>query len=206
VHAGPGARPAVVAWWVWTAVAAGLRARCYTPASGLCEIPAVSSVGRIGRLIGERLGEAVAVSDTRHGPPAGVLLVLEEQFVSTAGKATQADVMACARSAGAIEDGLRDATPSGAVAGPLRPLASVWRRQVLGLDPRTSADRAEAAAVAAVPGLLSWPTAPGLPSPFARGVHMLTQQELGALAEAACMGLWGHQQQRQHATPEARHA
>lgn len=108
-------------------------------------------------------------------------LVIEGLFVGRRdGSLRVQDALVLAESVGEFRAGL------GWTGGlpELRPLASVWRKQVLGLKARTKKDRAEAYAVEWAPKLFDWSTCPW-------DAHDLTKAERGALAEAACMARWG---------------
>lgn len=66
----------------------------------------------------------------------------------------------------------------------LRPKAGEWRAGVLGLKPRTRAEKAEAYAVSLAPARVDWHGVGGWPSG-------LPKVPRGAIAEAACMARWG---------------
>lgn len=112
---------------------------------------------------------------------ARVQVVIEGLFVARRdGTLKVQDVIALAESVGELRAGL------GWTGGlpELRPLSREWRKQVLGLSPRTPRKKAEAHAVAWAPRLFDWSAAPW-------GAHKLTKEERGAIAEAACMARYG---------------
>ena len=168
----------VLAWWVWLKM--NRKTPCYrvkdetwssfqsSPEPSTREVP---NMWRISHAI---VAE-VLLDFPQHQ------LVIEGLFVGRRdGSLRVQDALVLAESVGEFRAGL------GWTGGlpELRPLASVWRKQVLGLKARTKKDRAEAYAVEWAPKLFDWSTCPW-------DAHDLTKAERGALAEAACMARWG---------------
>lgn len=152
----------VLGWWAYLEVAAGARARGYYDGKPLAWEAASLT----------RLAAVVAPLALRLLPS---VLVLEGLF-----QARRSGLLVLAESAGIwrglLEPGLweyGDGSP-GLVR---RPPAAAWRAEVLGLGPRTDADRAEETAVRWARKHLSWEHLP----------DGLTRVEEGAVCEAACM-------------------
>jgi hypothetical protein len=116
-------------------------------------------------------------------------LVIEEQFVRGGNlSSSQASVMACARAAGAIEDGIRAGAGALCIGSTLRPLCSVWA-PVAGIKAGDSR-AAVARAMALVKG---WPR--GV-APMGRGVREVDAESLGAVSEAVLMHAWAERELR----------
>lgn len=151
----------VTDWWTWTWLKAkGGRYRVRSSYGDL-EVPSMHQVA------------------TTLAPPAVDLLVVEGLYApGDRSKVATQSIVPLAESAGELLGPLRGLAPE-----VLRPLASVWRRQLLGLPPDMGAKQAEEYAVSWAQRALSWAV------PYDRWA--LTYAEGGALCEAACMGVWG---------------
>ena len=159
----------VSAWWVWSWLRSGgggyrLRSGGDAPEMEEERLPDL-------HLVGCRIREAM---------PERYRLVVEGLYVPTGrrrGRVNPQSVVPLAESAGLVMGPLL-----GGAIDLARPLASEWRRSVLGLPPRTSADSAEEYAVQMAPRLHRWPGG-ALP-------EGLTLAEEGAIAEACLMAGW----------------
>lgn len=168
----------IVAWRVWSPVVGGFRLRGIGPG------------GASERVVSEwEIGEEIRRLVRDLAPRSAVV---EEMFVSSRGPARAgggrrgAAALKAAGSAGLIVAALHPVPVHRIKARRDRrtePLG--WRALVLGLPDDLSAAECEERAVLAAARDHNWPT----PSPFTRGVSMLTAAELGALAEAAAMTL-----------------
>jgi hypothetical protein len=150
---------------VWRVMALGLKPEAAFEADAMWQV---------GQFISNCVYRAV-------GPEPA--LILEGLFVpwQKKGRKRQSpqSVIPLAEATGELVGGLR-MTPR------LRPLANLWRAEVLSLPARTPAAEAEQAAQAYARVAFDWPDGEGPP----------TEAERGALAEAACIAFWGRGQLR----------
>jgi hypothetical protein len=157
---------AVLAWWVWLRMGGPgepLRVRGVLPSGAPVLLPVVPAVGAVARLVAAVLPSPV--------PP----LVLEGLYVEPPRPGrfvNPQSVIPLAESAGAID----------CVLGPAvaRPRLSEWAPRLLG---RVPLSEATTEAVRRARGL-TWP------GPGWAAARALTEEELGAVAEAAVMAGW----------------
>lgn len=170
----------VLAWWVWLKMDRLIpcyRVRLVHGVAGGIWKAESHELDRLWKAA-DRIDEAVYYIT---GCQRNTQLVIEGLFVGRRdGSLRVQDALVLAEGVGEFRAGL------GWTGGlpELRPLASVWRKQVLGLKARTKKDQAEAYAVEWAPKLFDWSACPW-------DAHDLTKAERGALAEAACMARWG---------------
>lgn len=156
--------------WSWTPVAAGLRVR-------VGDGPPRARMEDTLRVEDSMHDAAGAMRlDVLDGVPGAVVdprrvVVSVEGLFAHAGPA-----MTLAEWAGETMGPLRCLTDE-----PIRrPMAREWRPRILGISARTTAARAEAAAI-------RWATAAG----YLEGMDGATKAERGAVAEACAIALWG---------------
>lgn len=163
--------PTVLRWWAWQRLKrrSGAVYRLRSSDGATLELPHLHAVG-------QALASALA--------PGPVHLVVEGLYVEPPKgrrrrRVNPQAIIPLAESAGLVMGPLLPLS-----AGPVeRPLATIWRSDVLGLPRDTSADNAEEYAVNFGRRRLSWP-GDGLPPSG-------SYAEEGAVCEAACMAVWG---------------
>jgi len=196
--------PVVEAWWVWSWLEGGKRGPARYRVRGWCRLcsgpddeewtteeATIETDGALGAHLARDAGysmQCVYPTMTPEERAGRVAVVLEGLYVPPArrqkGRSKLANnpqsIIPLAEHAGALLGALQTILAPVSVE---RPRASEWRRQILGLPARTKAAQAEEYACSMAPRLVHWPEG-ALP-------HGLTMAEEGALAESACMALYG---------------